>query len=198
VPWSEGLTDDDRVANSMDWFEGRDVIVTVKMDGENTSMYKDHVHARSIDSRHHYSRDWVKTFASCFQYQIPDAWRICGENMYAQHSIQYDELASYFLGFSIWNEMNICLSWPKTLAWFEALGITPVEILYEGKYDEDTIRYIGEQEMRLGAEGYVIRPVDCFHYDEFRNRVAKCVRKNHVQTDTHWMSQAVVPNGLKK
>jgi len=39
---------------------GREVVVTEKMDGENTTMYCDNIHARSIDGRHHPSRDWVK------------------------------------------------------------------------------------------------------------------------------------------
>ncbi len=198
MPWSKGITNDDKVHKDMSWFEGKDVVLTVKMDGENTSIYNDHTHARSIDSRNHPSRNWVKSFAAGFQYQIPDMWRACGENMYAQHSITYDDLESYFLGFSIWNDYNICLSWPKTMAWFESLGIAPVELLYIGEYDEETIRYVGEQRMLTGAEGYVIRPVDCFHYDDFTQRVAKCVRENHVQTDKHWMAGEVIPNGLAK
>jgi len=197
VPWSEGITNDDKVIQNMDWFEGRDVVVTTKMDGENSSLYQDYIHARSIDSRHHPSRDWVKNFWATIRYQIPVGWRICGENMFAQHSIKYDNLQSYFLGFSIWNENNICLSWPKTLSWFGALGIIPVDLLYYGKYNEKDIHYIGNYEMKHGAEGYVIRPADCFNYDDFNKRVVKCVRKNHVQTDNHWMSGKVIPNGLK-
>jgi len=209
LPWSEGITDDDKVMTNEEvcWFEGcefpsstkREVVVTIKYDGENTSLYNDHTHARSVDSRHHASRDWLKNFWSSFRYQIPDGWRVCGENMYAQHSIHYDNLPSYFLGFSVWNENNICLSWPKTLAWFDTLGITPVETIYQGEYDVRLIHKIGchyiEEE---GAEGYVIRPVDCFHYDDFGKRVAKCVRKDHVQTDKHWMAGEVIPNGLMK
>ena len=36
---------------------GKQVIVTEKMDGENTSMYRHRIHARSIDSLPHPSRD---------------------------------------------------------------------------------------------------------------------------------------------
>jgi hypothetical protein len=198
APWSEGITNDDKAHKNMDWFEGRDVIVTVKMDGENTTMYNDHIHARSIDSRNHPSRNWVKNFWAGIRFEIPDMWRVCGENMFAEHSIRYDDLESYFLGFSIWNHQNICLSWPKTMEWLEALDITPVELLHYGVYDEETIRGIGEYEMNHGAEGYVIRPVDCFHLEDFGQRVAKVVRKGHVQTDKHWMASEVIPNGLAK
>lgn len=68
-------------------------------------------HARSVDSRHHISRDWLAQFHSSIAYNIPEGWRICGEYLYAKHSIFYENLPSYFLGFSIWNEkkMNACL-----------------------------------------------------------------------------------------
>lgn len=36
------------------------VVITEKMDGENTTLYRDGLHARSLDSRHHPSRNWVK------------------------------------------------------------------------------------------------------------------------------------------
>lgn len=197
APWSEGISNDDRVIESMDWFEGREVVVTTKMDGENTSIYRDHIHARSLDSQNHPSRNWVKTFAANFQYMLPDRWRVCGENLYARHSIHYDNLESYFLGFSLWDEDNICLSWPKTMAWFDALDITPVDIIFFGKYDETLIRDLGKTWIRGGAEGYVIRPVDCFHYEDFYRKVAKVVRKDHVQTDTHWMHNEIIPNKLR-
>ncbi len=197
MPWSEGVTDDDKIQHDMSWFENRDVVVTVKMDGENTSMYCDHIHARSVDSRHHPSRTWVKNFWAGICNEIPEGWRICGENVFAKHSISYEDLKSYFLGFSIWNEQNICLSWPKTLAWFEALNITPVPILYVGKYNEQLIREIGKLNVDKGEEGYVIRPVDCFQFADFNKRVVKYVRKNHVQTEKHWMHNSVIQNKLK-
>ena len=54
LPWSEGVDEQtDRVLSHEDVvesFQGRDVVVTEKMDGENTSMYRDYVHARSLDS----------------------------------------------------------------------------------------------------------------------------------------------------
>jgi hypothetical protein len=59
VLWSPGMNDDDRMLPNMDSFEGRRVIVTEKMDGENTTMYSDYIHARSVDGRSHSSQDWA-------------------------------------------------------------------------------------------------------------------------------------------
>ena len=199
LPWSEGLNEDDRVIENLDGLKGKRVVVTKKMDGENTSMYTDYIHARSIDSRNHPSRNWVKNFWSQISGDIPEGWRICGENLFAEHSIRYDDLPTYFMGFSIWNDRNICLSWDETLEYFEVLGITPVPVLFDGIFEESEIRKIWSAEDWSKSEGYVVRIADEFTYGDFRHCVAKFVRKNHVQTVKHWMhGQPVKPNGLRK
>jgi hypothetical protein len=48
------------------------------------------------------------------------------------------------------------------------------------------------------VEGFVMKNIDRFHYDDFGNNIAKYVRKGHVQTDEHWMHQEVIPNKLKR
>lgn len=198
VPWSLGMNDDDRMHPNMLNFVGKRVIVTTKMDGENTTMYNDYIHARSIDGRSHPSRDWVKQFhASKISGNI-SGMRICGENVYAEHSIKYTNLSTYFYGFSLWNERNICLSWDDTLEWFELLGITPVPILYDGIYDESLIRALWSKDQWADVEGYVIRIADEIPYGRFKHDYAKFVRDGHVQTAKHWFfGQPVIKNGLK-
>lgn len=197
LPWSEGMHDDDRMHSTLNQFINRSVIITEKLDGENTSMYKDYIHARSIDSRNHESRNWVKNFWSSICYEIPEGWRICGENMFAKHSIRYDNLDSYFYGFSIWNEKNICLSWRDTLEYFNVLGIKPVNVLYDGIFNEKSIRNIILDTNK--TEGYVLRITDEFHYSEFKKYVGKFVRNGHIQTVKHWMyGQQIEQNELKR
>ena len=41
LPWSEGRTDDDKVLSDDSQFIGKYVVVTEKMDGENTTIYSD-------------------------------------------------------------------------------------------------------------------------------------------------------------
>lgn len=198
LPWSEGMHSDDRVIESLDHLVGRRVIVSTKWDGENTTMYTDYLHARSVDGRSHPSRDWVKRFWSTFAHDIPPEWRVCGENLYAQHSIAYGALPSYFLGFQVWNERNECLSWDETKEWFTLLGITPVDVLYDGIFDEKVIRALYDSKRDWSTrEGYVVRIADRFSYGEYRTHVAKFVRRGHVQTNKHWMhGQRVIPNQL--
>lgn len=200
LPWSENITDDDRVIPDTIQFDGQDVWATWKMDGENTTMYKDYIHARSIDGRSHPSRDWVKNFHSSIAHDIPDGWRICGENLFAQHSISYDDLESYFYGFSVWTDKNECLSKEDTLEWFDLLGIIPVQTVFEGDWGSVSrlLAQLSNQVDWSTCEGYVVRNTKSFHYKDFRKNVAKYVRKNHVQTVKHWMhGQAIVPNTLR-
>ena len=196
LPWSPGGTSDDAYLVDTSHFIGREVVVTEKMDGENTSLYSDGMHARSLDSRHHPSRDWVKSFQASICQDIPRGWRLCGENVYALHSVAYEHLESYFLLFSIWDEENVCLSWDQPLEWAKMIGVTTVPEMWRGEWDEGNIREITIDES--AQEGYVVRLVESYSYDRFRESVGKWVRPHHVQTDQHWMNAPVVPNGLKK
>ena len=216
LPWSPGIHDDDKALNDASQFYGKRIIVTEKMDGENTTCYSDgHIHARSIDSRGGEDRAWVKKFLSenvC--YNLPQDWRVCGENLWAEHSIHYHDLKSYFLGFSVWDDRNTCLSWDETLEWFQLLGITPVPVLFDGLYEDFVnqgknkvnglpasapIRALESKMDFKKSEGYVIRVADSFKYGEFRKSVAKYVRKNHVQTTKHWRAgRSFTPNEMEK
>jgi len=199
LPWSPGFTDDDKVMEELDAFKDMIVVVTEKMDGENTTMYRDHIHARSIDSRGGEDRAWVKQFHARIAHEIPEGWRICGENLWAEHSIHYDNLRSYFYGFSIWNEKNVCLSWHDTVEWFYLLGIEPMPVLYNDFWDTANIRNLERYLKWENNEGYIVRVAHSFPYSQFRRSVAKFVRKGHVQTTKHWRAgRSFIQNGLAR
>lgn len=195
LPFSLGRTSDDKVLPSTEHFHNKEVVVTEKLDGENSTLYNDYSHARSIDSKHHPSRSWLKNFHYTIMHQIEDDERICGENMYAQHSIVYENLKSYFYAFSVWKK-DICLSWDETTKRLKELNIEPVPVLYEGIYDEEKIKELFSEDKNM--EGYVVRLKSSFAMEDFSKSVAKFVRKNHVQTDEHWMHKEVIPNKLKE
>lgn len=194
--WSEKLGKDDRRLDSMKSFEGEEVVVTEKLDGENTTMYRDYIHARSINSGSHPSRDWVKGLWSRISYEIPEGWRICGENMYAVHTIKYDSLKSYFYVFSIWDSNNRCLTWDETLEWCELLGLETVPVLYRGIYDEQSIKKSAIQ-VDHKLEGYVIRKADTYTYAEFKKSVCKFVAGDFVIKHGHWTQQKMEINNLR-
>ncbi|MFD6987629.1 RNA ligase family protein [Streptomyces sp. NPDC059943] len=193
LPWSPGVASDDVRVGDLGGLRGREVVVTEKMDGENTTLYRDGVHARSLDSGHHPSRAWVKALQGRIGGLIPDGVRVCGENMYARHSIAYEDLESWFYGFSVWDG-EWCLGWDETVRVLRGLGIPAPPVLWRGVFDERALRALKLDPAR--QEGYVVRSVEGFGREEFGRRLAKWVRPHHVQTDTHWMHAAVVENGL--
>jgi hypothetical protein len=197
-PWSQGVQRDDRTHHTVEQFEHQIVVATLKGDGENTTMMNGRVYARSVDSLDHPSRHLVKRIHGEIRHEIPDGWRICGENLAFKKSIHYHNLPAFFCVFNIWDERNVCLSWADTEEFCDILGLTTVPVLYTGVWDEDEIRglYTEYYEGDL-MEGYVVRIYDEFHYDMFTTYVGKFVRANHVQTDTHWMHQPLVPNELR-
>lgn len=196
LPWSPGATPDDAWNHGLEDLQKGLIVVTEKMDGENTTLYRDYMHARSVDSKSHPSRDWVKAFHRSIAHNIPEGWRICGENLFARHAIAYEDLSSYFMMFSIWDDKNTCLSWDDTLEWAELLKLEMPTVLYTGPWDEQMLRAIRLREYQ--QEGYVVRTQRSFSYDQFPTHIAKWVRPNHVQTDKHWMHTEIVPNKMRE
>lgn len=203
LPCSIGGTKDDKTLKDCSIFDGKDVVVTVKMDGENTTGYWDgYIHARSLDSQNHESRNWIKNFLPSRLCNLPEGWRICGENLFAKHSIYYAGLESYFNLFSIWNERNECLSWEETMIWAGLLDLNLVPAWVTIKsFKEDLSRPIFNDMVRFygegHVEGFVVRNMDSFSYAGFRKNVAKFVRPEHVQENKHWIKTKIVQNLLK-
>lgn len=205
LPWSEGIDARTDLVMSENQaktsFDGQDIVVTEKVDGENTSMYSDYLHARSLGGRPHPSRSWVKNLHSRIAHEIPEGWRICGENVFAEHSIHYKELPSFFLVFAIYNERNACLSWDETTEYAGILGLSVVPVLYRGLYDQAAIRecYSGKSTFQGSAqEGYVVRVASLVPWRLHRHSFAKFVREGHSQTSHGWMHKVVTPNELAK
>jgi len=198
LPYSPGATNDDKVLKSLAHFEGMVIAATEKMDGECSTIAAEYTHARSLDSKDHPSRHWLKGLWATIRHDIPTGYRICGENLYAKHSIEYSSLDSYFYVFSVWDENNFCLSWEDTKLICGELGLITVPELYIGKFDSNIVENLQDKLSPITQEGFVIRNVGSFHYDDFDKNLAKWVRKNHVQTDSHWMQSKIVPNKLKE
>ncbi len=205
LPYSEGINKDDGVVSDLDYeiFKGMNVVVTEKMDGENFSVYNNGYHSRSLFSEQDTrpklkeSRKWIKGYCSQFQYNIPEGWRFIFENVYAKHSIFYDNLETYAYLLSIWSEDNFCLGWGETKTLASQFGLTPPKVLYEGKYDETILKQIWNTNNNGSIEGFVVRNANTFHFDDFQKNVLKFVRKNHVQTTNHWVNEPLIKNLIK-
>ena len=179
-------------------FEGMEVVVTIKMDGDNTTIYPDgYIHARSLDGHGYEWQNWLKANVWNFCYKLEDDERIIGENLYAKHSIGYkfDNINDSFQVFCI-AAKNIndswVYSWDAIKMRCTLLGLKTVREIYRGIYDKDKIMKAFEDvkaelaQHGQDIEGFVVRDVESFGLDEFQKHVAKFVRANHVQTDKHW------------
>lgn len=198
LPWSQGTRDDLKAISDED-FINRNVVVTEKMDGENTSIYKHTVHARSLEPLRGEEYSQLKALQAELAPRIPEELKICGENLTYKHSIHYKRLRSFFLVHSIWHNTT-CMSWGVTTSWCHKLGLQTVPVVYRGVYNRELIEQAykqhKEEQEKLGeeVEGYVVRIQDSFFHREFDQNVLKFVRPQHVQSSQHWKHTQKTPN----
>ena len=201
LSFSSGASDDIFLNNNQQ-FQNREILVSCKIDGEATTFYSDgYCHARSLDSAYHPSQSRIKALAATVGSQLPEGWRVCGENAVAEHSISYQGIP-HFLVYSIWNQDNQALSWQETKQWATKLGLETVPELYLGQWDEDVVRCCWPQEdsspYSSESEGFVVRLADEFAYQDFGQSVAKFVRPAHVADGAqHWRSAPLRENKIR-
>jgi hypothetical protein len=195
LPTSPGASSDDKVMQTIDALIAGELVVTEKMDGENTTIHRHGSHARSPDSRYHPSRDWLKAFAAGISSRLSEDERVVGEYLFARHSVGYDRLPSYFLGFA-WIIGDIVQAWDDTIGRFAGLGVTPVPVLYRGAYRPRLFESLAASLDLRRQEGFVARTAGAFAESDMPARMGKYVREGHVQSDTHWTKAEIVRNGL--
>lgn len=129
LPWSEGAGDDDIVDASVEHFAGREVTVTLKLDGENATLYRDYIHARSLGAMSHPSQSKVKAFHATIAHEIPERWRVCVENCAAEHTYGYDDLDSLFPVTAVFDERNVRLAWNDMVEVAGMIGLPTAPVL---------------------------------------------------------------------
>jgi hypothetical protein len=204
LPWSGGASDAGERVMDPSILYGKEVVITEKVDGENTTFARDYLHARSLDWAYHPSRTWVANLWGSVSPNIHPDVRVCGENLYAKHSVEYTDLPSYFLVYAVMFD-DIVLSWKDTERMCFELGLRHVHVCHWSVYDAVSESCLKEKKCdEMGSaygevsEGYVLRPSDSFHIEDWKTLVGKYVRPNHVQTDIHWMTNSIEKNKLAK
>jgi hypothetical protein len=200
LPYSEKCTSDDKKHKNEAHHQNQDVVCTIKMDGENSNLYTNDYHARSLDS-HIDSEDrrWLEAYRmSKIAGRIAPTERIVGENLFCRHTCRYDQLESLFYAFSMWDD-STCLSWDETSSKCEALGIVVAPVFYRGVYNKEAIvkafqAYVNASEDDV--EGFVVRNSRAFTYDDFSQNVSKFVRKEFQITGNHWRHSKKTINQL--
>lgn len=208
-PWSPGATNDDKIATSIAGLIGKEIVITEKMDGSNTSLETNGCFARTHSGPpSHASFDSLKALHATIKHKIPPDYQLFGEWCYALHSIAYNELPGYFLLFNVRDLKQIIptvwISWNEVEMWAEEIGVPTVPVLFRGVVNsEKELKELVESFMIQPSvcggirEGVVVRVAGEFTDDKFSEYVLKCVRANHVQTSDHWKDQEIIKNKLK-
>ncbi len=198
LPRSIYVGADDKRVSDISHLHNREIVITEKIDGENTAFYPDYIHARSITGNYHPSQSWVRGYHASIKHLIPHGYRIYGENVYACHSIKYNKLSTYFYVILVVNN-DMILSWKDTKEFCQGVGMETVPEYYCGIFDEDVLIEYENCFSHYGdrAEGYVIRSSDSIEYDNFSYNFYKFV-KSPILSQEHWKSKKVIPNIINK
>ena len=201
LPYSPGATKDDKKLQTgwFDYYKEKEIVITAKLDGENTCFSSQDVYARShgAPTRSPWSRNlWDPSNGLYWKikHMIGESELIFGENLYGEHSITYDKLPSYWFMFAGYDkETDIWYSWDDVKLMASYLEVPHVPELWTGVIDTElqlkelVEKFVNEPEIYgPQREGVVIRLRDQFAGNDFSHYVCKWVRPNHVQTDEHW------------
>lgn len=194
--WSQTVHRDDSYHPDPEFFVGKEVVITEKLDGGNTCLYQGEVYARSTLGP---SRDgWMAMVRKHHAWKTVEypLTGFYGEDLYGIHSIIYDALhadQTYRL-FAVRDMTTGTFeSWDMVEFWAKVVGFLTVPVVFRGTFDStDAITDFFQTTIQKGSvlgptcEGFVMRTVVSIPEDDFRMNVAKYVRANHVQTDQHW------------
>lgn len=194
LDFSPGATSDDKISDDIENLIGKPIVITEKLDGENTGMTNDGVYARSHAA--FTTSPWSREVRLLHNIKVAGNLEedifLFGENMEGIHSIEYENLKSYFYIFGV-RDKNIWIPWEQVEEYAYLLDIPTVPILFKGVLNSEKelvslVNKFMSEGSKIGGEieGVVVRSAGLFHSDDFSKNVMKFVRKDHVQTDTHW------------
>ena len=199
LPYSPGATKDDKKLQD-DWFkyyQGKEIVITEKLDGENIHVTQKDCYARSdgAPTRSLWSRNiWNPQNGLYWKIKglIGPDETIFGENLYGEHSIHYNNLKDYFHLFAV-NNGKYWYGWDGVKLFANVIDVPYVPELWRGVVaDENSLKtlvdfYTKEPSIYGDTrEGVVVRLTKSFPIEDFSKYVCKWVRKDHVQTDEHW------------
>jgi hypothetical protein len=190
-PFSEGATNNDKIQHDWKAFLSEEIVMTEKLDGENTCIKDIGIFARSHAAPT--QNPWSKNMQPIWERLKNDLGdlHVFGENLYGIHSIEYENLTDYFFVFAI-RQGDYWLSWSEIEEYCFFFDLKTVPIIRIGHFEEKEILPLIRTQIQKGSalgsvcEGYVFRNKSRFHVQDFSTNVLKYVRKNHVQTDEHW------------
>ena len=179
---------------------GYNLIFTEKLDGLNVCLYDGAAYARDNSGAAHNAgyMAMVKKWAAPKTYDDRERL-IYGEDLYAQHSCQYDPIHEDDT-FRIFSILSSNTSYPFIQSWDETrdiaynmrLNTVPVldeRMIYSARHLRETVDELMQEPSRLGGEkeGLVVRVAGPFFLKYINECIFKVVRPDHVQDNAeHW------------
>ena len=140
--------------------------------------------------------DWLAPRVDDLFERLSDQFILFGEWCYAQHSVFYDHLPDWFLGFDIFDKCESrFLSSQRRDALLKDMGIAQVPFVTRGKFTLPELQELlsGSKFGSQPAEGIYLRHDD----GDWLVQRAKLVRASFVQAQAeHWSRSAIKPNRL--
>lgn len=207
----EGLPRDDKVLppDEASALLAGEVVVEEKIDGANIGfsvgqggdlriqnrgsyLDLDHVHPQFRPLR-----TWLQVRETLLVDTLRSELMLFGEWCYAVHSVAYDRLPNWFLGFDVYDR-SVERFWDTSRRneLLDALRLHPVPRIARGQFSIEGVGVLLSSKSRVGdeiVEGVVIRS----EADGFTTARAKLVRAEFTQTiDEHWSRKPLRRNSL--
>jgi ATP-dependent RNA circularization protein (DNA/RNA ligase family) len=189
-------------------FLRHDLIVEEKVDGANLGISFDlegDIRAQNRGAYLHLPcsgqwkklQDWLAPRTDILFENLTDRYILFGEWCYAQHSVFYDRLPDWFLGFDVYDKrFGRFLSSERRDALLREMCIAQVPVLARGHFAYPEIQKLLSTSKLIDqpAEGLYLR----FDQGDWLAQRAKLVRPAFIQSvEPHWSRSAIKPNRLR-
>ncbi|WP_205748053.1 RNA ligase family protein [Trichloromonas acetexigens] len=189
-------------------FLQHNLIVEEKVDGANLGISFDSEGNIRVQNRGAYLHlpgsgqwkklgDWLTPRACTLFEHLSDHFILFGEWCYAQHSVFYDRLPDWFLGFDVYDKrFGRFLSSKRRDDLFTEMGVAQVPVLAFGHFAYPEVqKFLSTSKLsEQPAEGIYLR----FDQDDWLAQRAKLVRPAFIQAmEQHWSRSVIKPNRLR-
>jgi ATP-dependent RNA circularization protein (DNA/RNA ligase family) len=191
-----------------DEFLQHDLVVEEKVDGANLGISFDsegNIRAQNRGAYLHLPGsgqwkklgDWLAPRSDTLFEHLSDNFILFGEWCYAQHSVFYDRLPDWFLGFDVYDKrFGRFLSSKRRDALFTEMCVAQVPVLARGHFAYPEVqKFLSTSKLSVQpAEGIYLR----FDQDDWLAQRAKLVRPAFIQAvEQHWSRSTIRPNRLR-
>lgn len=191
-----------------DEFLQHDLVVEEKVDGANLGISFDsegNIRAQNRGAYLHLPgsgqwkklKEWLAPRTDILFENLTDRYILFGEWCYAQHSVFYDRLPDWFLGFDIYDKLSChFLSSSRRDDLCKKMRIAQVPVIVCGRFIfPELVKLLSQSKLTdQPAEGLYLR----FDQGEWLAQRAKLVRPAFIQSvEQHWSRSAIKPNRLR-